>query len=177
MCFADRRVPRASRLAVFLLLAASVGMGGACAQSLDAKHPTPLGPGINRGTIVNDVPAHYYSFVAGPGHVDIDTAFKEMGIFGSPFRQVMNFDFYKEDGTLSVHRVIVSQGVLARDHVDGDLPTRQRFTLAVSAQRGVIKLGGYYEIVVKGATFDGPAVGAGVTPQDSTPLVKSVPGQ
>jgi hypothetical protein len=100
-------------------------------------------------------------------------AFEEMGLFGSPFRQAMNFDFYTDDNKLASHNTIVSQGALARSHVDGDLPSRQRLRLVVTAQKGAIRLGGYYEIEVTGAAaFDGPTVGVGVRPMPSEPLVK-----
>jgi len=144
------------------------------AQSVDIKHPTPLGPGINKGNITNDVAFHIYSFTAGPGHIDVDMAFKEMGLFGNPYRQFLNFDFYTEDGKLSSHNTVVSQGGIAHGHTDGDLASAQKFILAVSTQKAVIKVGGYYEIKITGAVnFTGGPAGADVKPQDSEPLVKS----
>ena len=84
---------------------------------------------------------------------------------GAPLRQTMNFDLYNDDNSLASHNTIVSQGALARNHTDGDLTARQRFRLVVTAQQGAIRLGGYYEIEVKGAvTFDGPTLGVGVRP-------------
>jgi hypothetical protein len=142
-------------------------------QSIDAQKPTPLGPGVNRANIDNSVPGHFYVFYVGPGHVDIDMAFHEMGIFGNPFHQLLNFDFYNPDGTLASHTTVVSQGNLARNHTDGDIATRQKLLLAVTTQKGAIRLGGYYELEIKGAvSFDGPTVGTGVTPQPSERLVK-----
>jgi len=65
---------------------------------------------------------HTFYFFAGPGHFDIEMAFEEMGVFGSPLRQAMNFDFYFDDDKLASHNTIVSQGALARNHTDGDFP-------------------------------------------------------
>jgi len=100
-------------------------------------------------------------------------AFEEMGLFGSPLRQAMNFDFYTDDDKLASHNTIVSQGALARNHTDGDLASRQRLRLVVTAQQGGIRLGGYYEVEVKGAAaFEGPTLGVGVRPIMSEKLVK-----
>src|SRR5208282_6383122 len=64
----------------------------ASAQSTDPDHPAPLGPGVNRGNVDNSGRGHTFFFFAGPGHIDVDMAFEEMGLFGSPLRQT-NFDF------------------------------------------------------------------------------------
>ncbi len=100
-------------------------------------------------------------------------AIKEMGIFGAPYRQALNFDFNTEDGALASHNSVVSQGAIAHAHTGGNITPRQKFTLVVTTQKGVIKLGGYYEIQAQGAVaFDGPTVGAGVEPQAPDLLVK-----
>ena len=161
-------------LAIFTALCLTLGLStGASAQSTDPDHPAPLGPGLNRGNVDNSGRGHTFFFFAGPGHFDIDMAFEEMGLFGSPLRQTMNFDFYTDDDKLASHNAIVSQGGLARNHTDGDLPSRQRLRLVVTAQQGTIRLGGYYEIEVKGAAaFEGPTLGVGVRPIMSEKLVK-----
>jgi hypothetical protein len=139
-----------------------------------SDHPAPLGPGVNRGNADNFGGGHTFYFFAGPGHVDVEMAFEEMGLFGSPFRQGMNFDFYTDDNNLASHNTIVSQGALVRIHTAGDFASRERLRLVVTAQQGAIRLGGYYEIEIKGAAaFDGPTVGVGVRPMLSEPLVKS----
>jgi hypothetical protein len=138
------------------------------------SHAAPLGPGVNRGNIDNSGPGHAFYFFAGPGHVDIDMAFEEMGVLGSPFSQAMNFDFYTDDNKLAAHNAIVSQGALARIRTSGDPASRERLRLVVRAQQGAIRLGGYYEIEVKGAVaFEGPTVGVSVQPILSEPLVNS----
>jgi hypothetical protein len=161
-------------LAIFTTLCLPLGLStGASAQSTDPDHPAPLGPGLNRGNVDNSGRGHTFFFFAGPGHFDIEMAFEEMGLFGSPLRQTMNFDFYTDDDKLASHNTIVSQGGLARNHTDGDLPSRQRLRLVVTAQQGTIRLGGYYEIEVKGAVaFEGPTLGVGVRPIMSEKLVK-----
>jgi hypothetical protein len=150
--------------------------GVALAQSIDPDHPAPLGPGVNRGNVDNSGRGHTFYFFAGPGHFDIDLAFEEMGMWGSPLRQEMNFDFYTDDNKLASHKAIVSQGNLARIHTDGDFASRERLRLVVTAQNGVNRLGGYYEINVKGAVaFEGPTLGVGVQPIMSQPLVSGTP--
>jgi hypothetical protein len=148
-------------------------LSGAWAQSTDPNRPAPLGPGINRGNVDNSGRGHTFFFFAGPGHFDVEMAFEEMGVFGSPLRQAMNFDLYTDDDKLASHNTIVSQGGLAHNHTDGDFTSRQRLRLVVTAQQGAIRLGGYYEIEVKGAAaFDGPTLGVGVRPIMSEKLVK-----
>ena len=148
-------------------------LSGVYAQSTDLNNPAPLGPGVNRGNVDNSGKGHTFYFYAGPGHMDVDMAFEEMGLFGAPLRQTMNFDLYNDNDTLASHNTVVSQGALARNHTDGDIPLRQRFRLVVTAQQGAIRFGGYYEIEVKGAVaFDGPTLGVGVRPILSEKLVK-----
>lgn len=144
----------------------------ASAQSTDPHHPTVLGAGVNRANITNDVRGHYYSFMAGPGHVDVELAFKEMGVFGRPLPQHLNFDFWNADGVRLSHIEVLSQASVARRHTDADLPARQRINLAVSTQWGAIKVGGYYEIELKGAVEAAAPVGANVKPEASEPLVR-----
>ena len=128
---------------------------------------------MNRGNVDNSGKGHTFYFYAGPGHIDVDMAFEEMGLFGAPLRQTMNFDLYNDNDTPASHNTVVSQGALARNHTDGDIPSRQRFRLVVTAQQGAIRFGGYYEIEVKGAVaFDGPTLGVGVRPILSEKLVK-----
>lgn len=157
-------------LAIFTTLCL---LSGASAQSTDPDHPAPLGPGLNRGNVDNSGRGHTFFFFAGPGHIDVEMAFEEMGLFGSPLRQAMNFDFYTDDDKLTSHNTIVSQGDLARNHTDGDFTSRQRLRLVVTAQQGAIRFGGYYEIEVKGAVaFEGPTLGVDVRPITSEKLVK-----
>jgi hypothetical protein len=110
-------------------------LGGASAQSTDPDRPAPLGPGLNRGNVDNSGQGHTFFLFAGPGHFDVEMAFEEMGLFGSPLRQAMNFDFYTDDDKLTSHNTIVSQGDLARNHTDGDFTSRQRLRLVVTAQQ------------------------------------------
>jgi hypothetical protein len=165
-----RRKIAKSALAMFATLCL---LSAAAAQSPDPDHPAPLGPGVNRGNVDNSGRGHTFYFFVGPGHLDVDMAFAEMGVFGNPLRQTMNFDFYTDDNKLASHNTVVSQGNLARNHTDGDFTDRQRLRLVVTAQQGAIRLGGYYEVEVKGAVaFEGPTLGVGVQPMTSEKLVK-----
>ncbi|QPF83618.1 hypothetical protein IC762_28550 [Bradyrhizobium genosp. L] len=145
----------------------------AAAQSTDPHQPTVLGLGVNRANITNDVKGHYYTFIAGPGHVDVELAFKEMGVFGNPLPQHLNFDFWNSDGVRLSHLEVLSKGGgFGRSHTDADLPTQQRINLAVSTQWGAIKVGGYYEIELKGVVAPAAPIGAGVKPEASEPLTR-----
>jgi hypothetical protein len=137
------------------------------AQSLDPQKPAALGAGVNKGNVDSMSGDHYYYFWAGPGHIDIKMAFKEMGMFGAPMRQALNFDFFDESGKLLSHNAVVSQANLERIAISGDFRSRQKVVLAVTPQKGLVRLGGYYEIEVTGAAaFDGSASAtAGVTPK------------
>jgi hypothetical protein len=137
------------------------------AQSLDPQQPAALGAGVNKGNVDSMSGDHYYYFWAGPGHIDVKMGFKEMGIFGAPLRQALNFDFFDESGKLLSHNAVVSLANVERITTSGDLSSRQKVILAVTPQKGLVRLGGYYEIEVTGAVaFDGPASAtAGVTPK------------
>ncbi len=162
-----------TRAFVFLV---SIGCFG---QSTDPKNPTPLAPGVNKGNVDNMTPngGHFYYFTAGPGHIDIKLAFKEMGLIGNPYRQSMSFDFFKEQHKPGGHNVVVSQGKLERISTTGDLKSREKFYLSVLPQKGLIRLGGYYEIEITGAvSFEGVANTTNVKPHNSESLVKSAGG-
>jgi hypothetical protein len=162
-------VRRFGRLVAVALCLAAVP---AFAQSHDPASPTPLGPGANKGNVDNFGGPHYFYFFAGPGHVEMDMAFKDAGIFGNPLRQVLNFDLVNADGTVSSHNAVEAFGKLEHGHTSGDLTERKRFVLRVSAENRAVRVGGYYEIVLTGAVeFPGKTVGAGVGPQMSDPLV------
>src|SRR5579863_2708070 len=85
-----------------LLITAGL-LTGSSAQSTDPDHPAPLGPGVNRGNVDNFGRGHTFYFFAGPVHFDVEMAFEEMGVFGSPLRQAMNFDLYTDDDKLASH--------------------------------------------------------------------------
>jgi outer membrane protein OmpA-like peptidoglycan-associated protein len=144
-------------------------------QPFDPQKPAALGSGVNKGNVDNVTGAHYYYFWAGPGHIDMKMAFKEMGVLGNPFQQALTFDFYGEDGKLISHNAVVSKANLARVTNSGDLGSRHKIVLAVVPQKAIVKLGGYYEIEVTGAaTFDGSAsASTGVTPQNTALIQNS----
>jgi hypothetical protein len=138
------------------------------AQSLDPHKPAPLGPGVNKGNVDGVTGSHYYYFLAGPGHVNVKMAFLEMGLFGNPRQEALSFDFYNESGNMS-HYAVVSFDRLERIETGGDFGGRQKILLAIVPQKGLVRLGGYYEVEVTGAgTFDrGTAVGMDVKPTDT----------
>jgi outer membrane protein OmpA-like peptidoglycan-associated protein len=143
---------------------------GIChAQSHDPKNPTALGPGVNKGNVDNkENGPNYYYFYAGPGHVDLNYAFKNMGVFGSPLRQSLSFDLYDESNHLISHDAIVAVDKMEKLSRPGDLGSRHKVVLRVISPDTTLRLGGYYEIEVTGAAaFDGKPTGAGVQPVDT----------
>jgi len=155
-----------SPLVIGLLLGSHAICG---AQSHDPKSPTPLGPGINKGNVDNKANGpNYYYFYAGPGHVDIHYAFKEMGVFGNPLRQSLSFDLYDEKNKLIAHNAVVSEDKMETVLQPGDLGARSKLLIRVISPDAAIRLGGYYEIEVTGAAaFDGRATGATVKPENT----------
>jgi outer membrane protein OmpA-like peptidoglycan-associated protein len=147
-----------------------LGSGPFCsAQSHDPNKPTPLGPGVNKGNIDNKDGPYYYYFVGGPGHVDVNYAFHEMGVFGNPFKQVLNFDVINDKNTLISHDAVQSVGKLERFTQPGNLDSPVRLVIRVTSPDAPIRLGGYYEIEVTGAVkFEGKATGANAKPEDTS---------
>jgi outer membrane protein OmpA-like peptidoglycan-associated protein len=126
------------------------------AQSHDPSHPTPLAPGTNKGNVDNIQGPHFYYFYAGPGRIDIRMVFHEMGVFGNPLRQSLNFDLGDANGKVFEHESLISQGNTVTLTNHGTIDKRGKILVAVTAQKGTIRLGGYYEFEVTGvAFFDG----------------------
>jgi outer membrane protein OmpA-like peptidoglycan-associated protein len=140
-----------------------------CAQSHDANKPTPLAPGINKGNVDNKTNGpNYYYFYAGPGHVDLHYAFKEMGVFGNSMRQTLSFDLYDENNAVIAHDAITSVDKMEKLTRPGDLGSRHRLVLRVISPDTTLRLGGYYEIEATGvATFEAKAGDANVTPENT----------
>lgn len=156
---------------LFVAIVLVMGSGGVCGgQSHDPNHPTPLGAGVNKGNVDNKANGpNYYYFYAGPGHVDLHYSFKEMGVFGNPFKQALSFDIFDENNTLMNHCAIVSVEKMESQTESGNLPSRHRVTLKVISPSTALRLGGYYEIEVTGAaSFDGKATGADAKPESTT---------
>ena len=139
------------------------------AQSHDLKNPTALGPGVNKGNVDNkENGPNYYYFYAGPGHVELHYAFKEMGVFGNPLKQALSFDLYDENNKLIVHNAVVSVENMEKLSQPGDLGSRQKLILRVISPDTALRLGGYYEIEATGAVaFEGKATGANAKPVDT----------
>jgi len=160
-----------NRFLVTILMLANCSMvcSTCFAQSHDPNKPTPLGPGVNKGNVDNmQNGPNYYCFLAGPGHVDVNYGFHEMGVFGNPFRQVLNFDLINDQGKVISHDPVQSMGNLAKFAQPGNLDTLVRLVLKVYSPAAAIRLGGYYEIEVTGAVkFEGKTTGENTKPQDT----------
>ena len=116
---------RAHYLPAIALLLGGRAVGNA--QSHDLKNPMPLAPGVNKGNVDNWAQngLNYYYFYAGPGHVDLHYAFKEMGVLGNPLRQSLSFDLYVEDNKLIAHDAIVSVENMEKLSRPGDFSARR----------------------------------------------------
>jgi outer membrane protein OmpA-like peptidoglycan-associated protein len=145
---------------------------GSCSNCLahDPNKPVPLGPGVNKGNVDNkNAGPQYYYFLAGPGHVDVHYAFHEMGLFGNPYKQVLNFDILGDDNQELRHDAIESTGNLARLTRPGNLTKPLKLVIRVSSPDAAIRLGGYFEIEAVGAVrFAGKAAGENVKPEDTS---------
>lgn len=140
------------------------------AQSHDPNKPSPLGPGVNKGNVDNmgNGPNYYY-LLAGPGPVDLHYAFHEMGLFGNPLKQVLNFDVLDDKNNVISHDPIQSMGKLEKFTQTGKLERAVRLVIRVTSPDAVIRLGGYYEIEAAGAVrFDGKTTGENVKPEDTS---------
>jgi outer membrane protein OmpA-like peptidoglycan-associated protein len=155
----------------FLGMVLLLGSCSVCAaQSHDQNKPMPLGPGVNKGNIDNKGNGpNYYYLLGGPGHVDLHYAFHEMGVFGNPFKQVLNFDILDEKNALLSHNAIQSIGKLETYTQPGNLERAYRLVIRVTAPDAPIRLGGYYEIEATGAVrFEGKAIGGNTKPEDTS---------
>ena len=92
------------------------------------------------------------------------------GHIRQPSAGVLSFDFYNESGKLISHNAVVSFDRLERIETGSDFGSRQKIVLAIVPQKGLVGLGGYYEVEVTDAvTFDrGKVVGPDVTPRDTS---------
>jgi outer membrane protein OmpA-like peptidoglycan-associated protein len=136
----------------------------------DPNKPVALGPGVNKGNIDNQAGPQYFYFLAGPGHVDVHYAFHEMGLFGNPYKQVLNFDILDQDGNQVLsHDSIESIGNLAKFTRPGNLTKPYRLAIRVTSPDAAIRLGGYFEIEAVGAVrFEGKVAGGNVKPEDTS---------
>jgi outer membrane protein OmpA-like peptidoglycan-associated protein len=143
------------------------------AQSNDVAHPTPAAPGLNKANIDNFGGPEFYYFYAGPGPIDVRIGFHEMGLFGNPLRQTLTVELADEKSKVFSQQLVTSQGNLASATLHTTLAGHQKVLLGVSAQKGTIRMGGYYEFEITGAvSLDGKGgSSANVKPED-TRLVK-----
>jgi outer membrane protein OmpA-like peptidoglycan-associated protein len=135
----------------------------------------PLAAGVNKGNVDNTGGPRYLYFIAGPGHVDVKMAFKEMGVMGAPLRQTLNFDMFDEQGHLISHNALSSLDQLERLSIPGNFVNKMKTTMVISAPAGLVRLGGYYEVEVDGAVqFDPSAPSTADVKPENTDLVHPV---
>ena len=145
------------KIALILMAFALFALAPDRARAQDKPVPVPLAPGINKGNVDNISGPRYFSFWAGPGKVTINMAFKDMGVFGNPLRQVMHFNIYSADGKLLTPYTVESVDKLEHLSGPGIIPVRTQYVIEVKAQDATIRMGGYYELSVTGAVDFGDA--------------------
>ena len=103
-----------------------------------------------RGELENKKTILLYAY-NGTGKTRLSMAFKDMGVFGNPLRQVMHFNIYSADGKLLSPYSVESVDKLEHLSVPGKIPARTQYVIEVKAQDATIRMGGYYELSVTGA--------------------------
>ena len=175
-------VPLVRRSTPLIAGSAGKGVGSAERQGSSDRPPAqrqllPLSAGVNKGNILSSDGTLSYFFWASPGHIRVELAFKEMGVFGAPLRQALSFDLLDGRGQILGHRSIISENGLERSEISAGFEHRQKLILAVKSQTGLIQMGGYYEVAVIGAAdFDKSAPDTSkVVPKDTRLVKPGVP--
>jgi hypothetical protein len=147
-------IPSVRRKIAIITFAFALFASNSCwtqAKDTSKPVPVPLAPGINKGNVDNISGPRYFWFWAGPGLVTVNMAFKDMGVFGNPLRQVMHFNIYSVDGKLLSPYTVESVDKLEHLSEPGTIPVRTKYVIEVKAQDATIRMGGYYELSVTGA--------------------------
>jgi hypothetical protein len=140
-------------VAVFALAAGSQ----ASAQSLDVRHPTPLRPGENHGTIDNQTGAQYWALHYQPGQILIAVRFTSMGIFGNPMAATVNVVVLDPEGKVVGHQQLTSSGQPAQLQWPGKFDKSGVWLIEIQPMgSNIVRNGGDYTIAVSG-----PAIVAG----------------
>jgi hypothetical protein len=148
-----RRVPALALfpLAVNLAIAAH-------AQSLDPRHPAPLQPGVNSGTVDNFVGSNYFTFTGGPGAVTVTVSYNSMSLLGNAQRSSLTVELTDDKKSWVERRVISSLQQSKTTTMVGNLKTATRLILSViPPSGGLVRAGGDYTATATGAVkFDPP---------------------
>jgi hypothetical protein len=141
-------------LSSFVVLSGSA----AHAQSLDSRHPAPLQPGDNTGTVDNFVGSNYFAFTGGPGTVTVTVSYSSMSPLGNAQHSSLTVELSDDKKSWTERRVISSLKESSSTKMVGDLKVPTRLILAIiPPQGGLVRSGGDYVVNATGAVkFDPP---------------------
>ncbi len=144
------------KIPVTTALALILSVAPAFAQSLNPNSPSPLQPGVNRGTVDSIVGPHYWYFTAGPGQSLVHASFTSMGLYGSPQRTNLTVTLSDADNTWHAPHVLTSQGK-AVDYTFTGNPKKQTKMIVTVAppSNSLIRAGGDYQLEVSGVAAFG----------------------
>ena len=127
-------------------------------QSLDSRHPAPLQPGPNSGTVDNFVGSNYFYFSGGPGTVTVTVTYSSMSLLGNAQRSSLTVELTDANKTWVTRKVISSLKESNSAVMVGNLKTPMKLNLAIIPPNGgLVRAGGDYSISVTGAVkFDPP---------------------
>jgi hypothetical protein len=145
-------------LGSFVVLSGSA----AHAQSLDSRHPAPLQPGDNKGTVDNFVGSNYFAFTGGPGSVTVTVSYSSMSLLGNAQHSSLTVELSDDKKSWTERRVISSLKESSSTKMVGDLKVPTRLILAIiPPQGGLVRSGGDYVVNATGAVKFDPPLSAG----------------
>ena len=139
-------------LAVALAVSAAALPGRAAAQSLDPKHPAPLLPGENTGTVDSMVGPQFWSFDSLKGSGVITVRFGSMGLFGNATSATIQVVMHDIAGKTFGSETITSNGKPVEVKWPGTFAKGGIVVLEVRPPGNtLVRSGGDYSIQVTGA--------------------------
>jgi hypothetical protein len=136
---------------VTLLSICCMALSCATAQSLKPEAPAPLQSGANRGVADSMVGPQYWSFLSGPGEVQVIARFKST--MGPMVREPLTITLYDEKRTWHVSKVVISEnGALGETTFTGKLDQKRKTIISVAPPSGgLLRSVGDYELEATGA--------------------------
>lgn len=126
--------------------------GGAGAQSLDSKHPTPLVAGENTGTVDSMVGPQYWSFHTRTGSASIVVRFAAMGLFGNASASTIQVVLHDSTGKQFAAESVTSTGKPVEVSWPGKFPKPSTVILEIRPMgSSLVRTGGDYSVQVNGA--------------------------
>lgn len=143
---------------LLIALLAAVAAPAARAQSLDARRPAPLEPGLNSSMVDSTVGTQYWYFYANPGKIHL-LAHWVRGQFDVGQPAPLDIAVVDENRSPIARRQIAPEKELSEARIECSIRLRAKLIVSVAAPRGgLIRQGGDYELTVTGdVDFSGAA--------------------